>query len=547
MKMEEQESAAERSQGAGKAPQLVPATSIGESLCRTVAQPKVEEEPGKGLLWEAQWQEFLKTMESPLPGSGAPYLHGEVAPWDDAKGFLASFERVAEACQWPKGEWVARLLPALRGGAERAFGSLEASDREDYGKVKAAILRGDTTTQEKQRQHFRHFCYQEAEGPREAYGRLQELCRGWLKVDRHTKEQILELLILEQFLAILPPEVQGWVREAGPESCSQAVALAEECLQAQREAEGQEQPVGFEEAAADVSEEGRVPSDVKQRPLYVEAKQEDASEAQLAAGKRWVGIPEGERYTPGDGDGFSGGRAEEENFSSCSEQENAPESHEWRSQGHEAEGTLESSSCEGDGKDFSETMEQKKVCAGKRQNTFRGKSFGQSPGLLVNQRARVGGKPQNKCLICGKSFLYSSDLVIHHGIHTGERPYECPDCDKRFSRGSDRNRHQRIHTQEKLYKCLACGKCFLYSSDLVIHQRIHTGERPYECLDCGKRFSCSSDRNHHQRIHTGEKPYDCMDCGKRFSQNVHLKRHRRTHVGEKSYQRPEYGESLSVS
>ncbi|XP_053235912.1 zinc finger protein 3-like [Podarcis raffonei] len=305
--------------------------------------------------------------------------------------------------------------------------------------------------------------------------------------------------------------------------------------------------VGFEEAAADVSEEGRVPSDVEQRPLYVEAKQEDASEAQLAAGKKWVGIPEGERYTPEVGEGFSGGRAEEENFSSCGEQENAPESHEWRSQGHEAEGARESSSFEGDGKDFSETADRKEVCTGKRQNTFRGKSFGQSPGLLANQRARVGGKPQNKCLICGKSFFYSSNLVIHHGIHTGERPYECPDCGKRFSRGSDRNRHQRIHTQEKLYKCLACGKCFLYSSDLVIHQRIHTGERPYECLDCGKRFSCSSDRNRHQRIHTGEKPYDCMDCGKRFSQNVHLKRHQRTHVGEKSYQRPEYGESLSVS
>ncbi|XP_077787138.1 uncharacterized protein LOC114590435 isoform X3 [Podarcis muralis] len=41
------------------------------------------------------------------------------------------------------------------------------------------------------------------------------------------------------------------------------------------------QKVGFEEAAADVSEE--VPSAYfEQRPLYVEAKQEDASEAQLA-------------------------------------------------------------------------------------------------------------------------------------------------------------------------------------------------------------------------------------------------------------------------
>uniref|UniRef100_A0A8D2LCG0 SCAN box domain-containing protein n=1 Tax=Varanus komodoensis TaxID=61221 RepID=A0A8D2LCG0_VARKO len=129
------------------------------------------------------------------------------------------------------------------GEAERAFHRLEAQDREDYGKVKAAILRGDALSREKQRQHFRHFCYQEAAGPRGAYSQLRERCCRWLKVEKHSKEQILELLVLEQLLTILPLEVQTWVREVGPETCSQAVALAEDFLLRQQEAERQKSQV----------------------------------------------------------------------------------------------------------------------------------------------------------------------------------------------------------------------------------------------------------------------------------------------------------------
>uniref|UniRef100_A0A8D2LC62 SCAN box domain-containing protein n=1 Tax=Varanus komodoensis TaxID=61221 RepID=A0A8D2LC62_VARKO len=124
-----------------------------------------------------------------------------------------------------------------------AFSGLAAQDRQDYGKVKAAILRGDAMSREKQRQHFRHFCYQEAEGPRGVYSRLQELCSQWLKVERHSKEQILETLILEQFLSILPQEMQSWVRGNGPETCSHAVALAESFLQQQQANEKQKQQV----------------------------------------------------------------------------------------------------------------------------------------------------------------------------------------------------------------------------------------------------------------------------------------------------------------
>ncbi|XP_072844510.2 uncharacterized protein LOC140703997 isoform X1 [Pogona vitticeps] len=246
--------------------------------------PPVKEESEAGLAhgWEAKWQEFLKTVESPPSSLEALQPLEEPTPWDDAQAFLASFEQVAEACQWPEEDWVARLFPALRGEARQAFERIPALDRVDYRKVKAAILRGDALRREKHRQHFRRFCYQEAEGPAGAYNHLQELCQGWLKVERHSKEQILELLILEQFLTILPPEIQSWVWDSGPETCTQAVALAEDFLQQRRRQQRQrevedlsEHQALFDSEVTTSCEVGPALFEMEPRQLGVETKRED--------------------------------------------------------------------------------------------------------------------------------------------------------------------------------------------------------------------------------------------------------------------------------
>ncbi|XP_044281326.1 zinc finger protein with KRAB and SCAN domains 1-like isoform X1 [Varanus komodoensis] len=231
-------------------------------------------EPSKGMQqrWEVQWQEFLKTLQSPHSTWGNLPL-SETTPWEDTKAFLASFEQVAKACRWPRAEWAARLLPALSGEAEQAFQSLEARDREDYGKVKAAILRGEALRMEMQRQLFRQFCCQEVEDPRRIHSQLQELCRQWLKPERHSKEQILELLILEQFLASLPPDLQGWIRAGGPDSCSQAVALAEDFLMSQQEAEGGKWQGPLPDVCVGSVEAEEVSSEVVQTQIYKEGKQ----------------------------------------------------------------------------------------------------------------------------------------------------------------------------------------------------------------------------------------------------------------------------------
>ncbi|XP_053234803.1 uncharacterized protein LOC128408806 [Podarcis raffonei] len=507
---------------------------------------KEESEEGLAHCWEAQWQEFLRTVESPHSERGAPQLPEEPTPWDDAKGFLASFEQVAQACRWPKVEWAARLLPALRGEAKWAFERLDARDREDYGKVKAAILRGDALRREKLRQHFRHFCYQEAEGPSGAYSHLQELCQGWLKVERHTKEQILELLVLEQFLAILPAEIQSWVRDRGPETCSQAVALAEGFLFRQQETrvnlEGQ---VVFEEekeeaVVAGSSMSGQAPPEAGEKQLHAAAKQEE-DEEDLLDGGVWESEDEGEPHRTSSEAGQQ--EALKENF--------------WNQDGskrpdgiHVEKGRDKAIPCQ-DG-DFHEIVVQEEQQAEKRKSKCLsahwrihtgektnkslkfGKSFSQHRSVTEYQMLHSGMKPY-KCLECGKSFSQSTHLTSHQRIHTGERPYSCSHCSKSFNQSTSLIQHQRIHTGEKPYKCAECEKSFRHSTSLTSHQRIHTGEKPYKCSDCGKGFCNQSGLINHKTIHTGERPYKCLECGKSFSQSTHLTSHQRIHTGERPY------------
>ncbi|KAG8140360.1 hypothetical protein E2320_003046 [Naja naja] len=238
----------------GKAPLVVQAGTISD-LLRWATPPQVRSDPIPQL-WEVQCQEMVQTLRTPAdvmpapvpvppPAPGWSNLQlPELAPVDDIEAYLSSFERAAETCQWPRGEWMSRLMPAL-GKPQPTHNGLDArSSRNEHRKSKSSGLRGETGANvEMQRQRFRQFRYQDSEGPRDACRRLRELCRRWLKPESRTKEQILELLILEQFLTILPQEIQNWVWERGPETCAQAVALVEGYQMGRREAGTWEQQV----------------------------------------------------------------------------------------------------------------------------------------------------------------------------------------------------------------------------------------------------------------------------------------------------------------
>ncbi|XP_017899630.1 PREDICTED: zinc finger protein 75D isoform X5 [Capra hircus] len=101
------------------------------------------------------------------------------------------------------------------------------SVKESSDKSKKSSPQMGGLSPESARQRFRSFCYHDAPGPYEVISQLQELCYQWLRPQIHSKEQILELLVLEQFLDVLPSHIQNWVQKYHPQNIKEAVALVD--------------------------------------------------------------------------------------------------------------------------------------------------------------------------------------------------------------------------------------------------------------------------------------------------------------------------------
>lgn len=77
-------------------------------------------------------------------------------------------------------------------------------------------------------QRFRNFLYVDFIGPRKTLLKLRNLCLDWLQPEIRTKEEIIEVLVLEQYLTILPEKIKPWVYARKPETCEKLVALLED-------------------------------------------------------------------------------------------------------------------------------------------------------------------------------------------------------------------------------------------------------------------------------------------------------------------------------
>ncbi|XP_066238848.1 zinc finger protein 263 isoform X2 [Saccopteryx leptura] len=432
--------------------------------------------------------------------------------------------------------------------------------------------------------HFRRFRFQEAAGPREALSRLQELCHGWLRPELRTKEQILELLVLEQFLIILPQEIQSRVQELHPESSEEAVILVEN-MQRELGKLRQQLPESLEDVAMYISQEEWGHQDPSKRALSRDTVQEsyenvDSLESQVPNPEALsTQVEQGRKPWDCSVQTYKEGQSPrslapgEEKFESQEESAQSVSSESIHLQvllPGQARGEVPWSPEQGRPRDRADGHWEPPP-----EDRMEQSLLGATSCREVGRPKELQPKKLHLCPLCGKNFSNNSNLIRHqrihvaerlcmdvegseifggsphflslHRAHLGEEAHKCLECGKSFSQNTHLTRHQRTHTGEKPYQCNVCGKSFSCNSNLHRHQRTHTGEKPYKCPECGEIFAHSSNLLRHQRIHTGERPYKCAECGKSFSRSSHLVIHEKTHEKERLYPFSECGEAVSDS
>ncbi|OCT76601.1 hypothetical protein XELAEV_18031804mg [Xenopus laevis] len=93
-------------------------------------------------------------------------------------------------------------------------------------------------TPEAYRQRFRAEPYSTQVRPRVLAQQFMDFCTGWIQPAGKTADQVIETVVLEQFLLVLPVEVRQWVQRHQAITLPLTVQLVENYLLAEEELNG---------------------------------------------------------------------------------------------------------------------------------------------------------------------------------------------------------------------------------------------------------------------------------------------------------------------
>ncbi|XP_066131195.1 zinc finger and SCAN domain-containing protein 10 isoform X1 [Saccopteryx bilineata] len=430
-------------------------------------------------------------------------------------------------------------------GAVKLEEEEEAAGQEDH-KQPDIRLRPEVA-----HQLFRCFRYQEDMGPRASLSRLRDLCSHWLQPSLHTKKQILELLVLEQFLCGLPPHLLARLHGQQLKDGEEVVLLLEGV---QREFIDIG-PLDFSFNAgkncprADITlEEQRDLSQVSvhspkkevppERPPYLEPSEEllpsqpePSKPAELEAWRR----------SPSSKQPLSPGL--KRTFQAL--QESGPQGPElWpeeNSHDQELAAVLESLTFE--------DVPVKKTwpvhplgCGSRVSDEFKDEpkaiawpaaipteSQEDSPGAAEEPHAESQGPGVSSS--CegespeGKNDIREAKVAKGTPKSEPETKFICTECGVSFpTLARLEGHHLRSHPGSRSFSCQCCGKTFGRNSILKLHMRTHTDERPHACHLCSHRFRQTSHLNKHLQTHS-EPAFLCAECGQGFQSRTSLLQH----------------------
>ncbi|XP_026538640.1 zinc finger and SCAN domain-containing protein 20-like, partial [Notechis scutatus] len=384
---------------------------------------------------------------------------------------------------------------------------------EIWARTGQKILEEETIVSQVHAWNFRSIQYQGDEGPRGLCTRLHYFCNRWLRPEKHTKAQMLDLVVLEQFLALLPVQMQSWVRECGAETSSQVVALVEGFLLSQ--AEEKKEQVELQSFTVEIRDpEGkRHLSDTPQELFFLRTTQDDINQETSRGNNRLkLTLPYDEDETMVEPPTQEGIVPFEEVAVYFSDEEwSQLDPHQ---KGLHREVMLENyrnaASLGNNGQENTESIEPfQKFRLGNRT---------EKPANQMEQQRQE----RNLSNHWNKESLSSVDAQLQGFLDqlgkikkkytgTGLGP---------FKDILDVNEYYPTQPKPEDYICNDNGRNYngiftLSRERATSRKRMHIGEKPFKYIECGKHQH--GHLTSHNRSHIGEKLYKCMECGKGFS------------------------------
>nr|XP_006013399.2 PREDICTED: E3 ubiquitin-protein ligase Midline-1-like [Latimeria chalumnae] len=173
--------------------------------------------------------EEIDIKQEMLPQKVGMYLDYEAGPHppNDVEVYLLSFERCVEREGWPKEQWARIIAPFLVADAQKTYFDLEPNAAADYTLLKAEILARAGVTPTVRAQRFHSWTYRNGKAPRSQMFNLIHLAHWWLQPEVNTPARIVEVIVMDRYLQVLPLAIQKWVGQGEPANAQELIALVE--------------------------------------------------------------------------------------------------------------------------------------------------------------------------------------------------------------------------------------------------------------------------------------------------------------------------------